>query len=189
VGYGGSIVVHHSPFTALLWRIGRWNDAVCASIRRTINPDPAKNCVNNTSKALQKLKCFKSGETRSNMPITRLEMATSTFHSKVKRGWNAQGNRNARNRQLGKNTPVQTEATEYRQGTCESLDTLRLFVLRFFVSRFHRVFGAFPGGGSAHQSRCVFDSFCDHLRYQTGTRVFVRSGTVDDDRLVPRYLF
>jgi len=53
--------------------------------------DPATNCVDNTSKALQKLKCFKSSETRSNMPITRLEMAGFTFRFNVKRCRNAGG--------------------------------------------------------------------------------------------------
>jgi hypothetical protein len=97
-GYGSSIVVHCSPFpipdspssfTALLWPKPRWNDAVCASIRRTIDPDPAKNCVNNTSKALQNLKCFKSSEMQPNMPITPLEMVSLTFRFKVKRHRNA----------------------------------------------------------------------------------------------------
>jgi len=92
-GYGHAVYGH-----LFLWRIGRWNDVVCASIRRTINPDPAKNCVNNTSKALRKLKCCKSSETRSNMPITRLEMVSFTFRFKVKRHRNAQGNRNAKKR-------------------------------------------------------------------------------------------
>jgi hypothetical protein len=72
------------PLGLFLWRIGRWNDVVRASTLRTIDPDPAKNCVNNTSKTLQKLKCFKSSETRPNMPITRLEMVGFTFRFKVK---------------------------------------------------------------------------------------------------------
>ena len=42
----------------------------------------------------------------------------------------------------------------------------------------HRVISSFPCLSSAEQGKCVSNSFSFELRYQTGTRVFGRSGTV-----------
>ena len=55
-----------------------------------------------------------------------------------------------------------------------------------FAFGFHWVFGEFPIGGAADQCGRVLDPFFRHLRYQTGTRVFVRSGTIDDYFLIGR---
>ena len=55
--------------------------------------------------------------------------------------------------------------------------TRRLFAFAFF----HRIAGVFPGVGAPYKGEGVFCSFFEHFRYQTGTGVFIRSGTVDDD--------
>ena len=63
---------------------------------------------------------------------------------------------------------------------------VRLFVCCGLIGRFrlltlHRVPCLFPGVSPSEQGRSVRISFLHQLRYQTGTRVFVRSGTVDNN--------
>ena len=102
------------------------------------DPDPAKNCVDNTSKVLQKLKCFKSSETRSNMPITRLEMVGFTFRFKVKR------HRNAAERNGMLRTPAilrkRTDTAKKREGSRVAPYSLywrysRAIIFQFFAGK------------------------------------------------------